>query len=96
MKNKIRTILKSGFTKSQTSLEEYVKYLYPLKYILGVNEKGWVAYNNNPFWRAGNIRNRTALFNDIANIQKKSVSDAGYFHIINRFENGDKYGIEII
>lgn len=95
MKSRIRTILRKGFSKSKKPLEDYVEYLYPLKHILTVNEVGWVTHNNNLFWETENIRNRTALFNDIGSIQKKSISDAAYFRIINRFENGDKYGIKI-
>ena len=95
MKGLISTILRTGFTKSQKPLADYIKYLYPLKYILRVNEVGWVASNDNSFWKFENNQNRVALFQDIGNIQKKSVTDDAYFRIINRFENGDRYGINV-
>ena len=95
MKNLIGTILRTGFTKSQKPLADYVKYLYPLKYILRVNEVGWVACNHNAFWKFENKQNQMDLFHDVLSIQKRGVSYDAYFRIINRFENGDRYGIEI-
>ena len=95
MKNLIGTILRTGLTKSKKPLEDYVKYLYPLKHILTVNQLGWVVCNGNGFWKPGNNQNRTELFNDVYGIHKKSITDNNYFHIINRFENGDRYGIEL-
>lgn len=95
MKNLITTILRTGLTKSKKPLEDYIKYLYPLKHILTVNQFGWVTCNNNGFWKPGNNQNRTELFNDVYGIHKKSITDNNYFRIINRFENGDRYGIEL-
>lgn len=96
MKKIIATILKTGYTKSRKPLTEFIHYLYPLKHILKVNELGWVTCNDNSFWKPENNQNRTELLHDICSIQKRNIKDSSYFHIINRFENGDKYGIEII
>ena len=95
MKNIILTILRTGFTKSKKSLEDLTEYLFILKYILRVNEIGFISCNNNAFWKAENNNKRMELINDILGIHKKDIKDECYFHIINRFANGDKYGIEI-
>ena len=93
MKNLINTILRTGFTRSQKPLEDYIKYLYPLKYILRVGEAGFVCCNHNPFWRFENKQNQMELYHDIRGVHRRSMTDDAYFRIINRFENGDKYGI---
>ena len=95
MKNLIQTILRTGLTKSKKPLEDYIKYLYPLKHILTVNQFGLVVCNDNGFWKPENNQNRTELLHDIYGINKKNIKDHSYFRIINRFENGDKYGIEV-
>lgn len=95
MKRIISTILRNGFTKSKKDLKVFVNYLYPLQYILKKNDLGWVICNDNPFWRAENNKNRTELYHDVYAIQRAKITDASYFHIINRFENGDRYGIEV-
>ena len=86
MKNLIRTILRTGLTKSKKPLEDYVKYLYPLKHILTVNQLGWVVCNDNGFWKPENNQNRTELFNDVYGIHKKSIAHNNYFHKINNLE----------
>ena len=35
------------------------------------------------------------LFNDVCGIQRRKITDSSFFLIINRFENGDRYGIEL-
>lgn len=96
MKNLIGTILRTGLTKSKKPLEDYVKYLYPLKHILTVNQLGWVVCNNNGFWKPENNQNRTELFHDVYGIQRRKITDSSYFHIINRFENGDRYSNSVL
>lgn len=94
MKNTISTVLKTGITKSKKPLEQYVKYLYPLKFILNTNEMGDVVGNDNKFWKPENIQNRMEFCKDVLRIGRKTMQDDGYFRILNRFENGDGYGIE--
>lgn len=94
MKNTISTILRSGITKSKKPMEDYIKYLYPLQYILKTNEFGYVVSNDNKFWKPENIQNRTEFWKDVLSIGRKAIQDSGYFRILNRFENGDSYGIE--
>lgn len=95
MKKTIETILSRGYTTTKKPIEEFTNYLYILKYILKVNEVGRIMCNNNCFWSVANKKNRMQLIHDISLIRRKSINDNSYFHIINRFENGDKYGIEI-
>lgn len=95
MKNIIVTILRTGFTKSKKPLKDFTEYLFILKYILKVNEFGFITCNNNAFWNIENKNKRIELINDILGIHRKGVRDISYFHILNRFTNGDKYGIEV-
>ncbi|OLA94862.1 MAG: hypothetical protein BHW64_01825 [Candidatus Melainabacteria bacterium LEY3_CP_29_8] len=95
MKKIISNLLSSGFTKSKKPMEEFTKYLFILKYILKVNELGWITCNDNAFWKAENNQNRIDLMHDVLAIHKKDIRDTSYFHIMNRFANGDKYGIEV-
>ena len=95
MKKSITTILRKGFTTSGKPLADFISYLYPLKHVLCVNGSGQVTCNNNAFWSLENMHNRRDLYHDICSIEKKTVADNSYFHILNRFENGDRYGIEV-
>ena len=95
MKNIIEMIIRTGFSKSKRPLEKYIRYLYPLEYILTINELGWVVCNDNEFWNPENNQKRLEFLQDIHKISKKSMKDNSYFHFINRFENGDRYGIEV-
>ena len=95
MKKSITTILRKGVTTSTKSIADFVGYLYPLEHVLCVNESGFVACNDNAFWAFENMQNRRDFYHDICRIEKRSVQDNAYFRILNRFENGDKYGIEV-
>ena len=94
-KQNIIKLLGEGCAVEGRLLSDYTRYLYPLKYILTVNKLGWVTCNRNRFWTFENFANRMALLNDIASISKAKATDTHYFHILNRFENGDGYGIDI-
>lgn len=95
MKKIISNLLNTGSTKSKKPIEEFVDFLFILKYILRVNDLGYVTCNDNAFWKAENEKNRKDLVIDVLCIRrKKDMKDMGYFHIINRFANGDKYGID--
>lgn len=93
MKNIILTALKTGMTRTKKSLAEFTAYLYPLSYLFTTNDLGWIVCNKNPFWSEENNYKRIALINDIKAIHRKNMKDSAYFHILNRFENGDGYGI---
>lgn len=96
MKSLILTVLEIRTTKSKKPIEDYISYLYPLRNILKVDEFGRVTHNNNAFWKSENRNNRADLICDIYNIRKRSIRDSSYYHILNRFENGDRYGIEVL
>ena len=95
MKRIIATLIRTGITTSKKPIEDLIKYLYPLRYIITLNSAGLISCNTNPFWKKENSKNITELYRDILAISKHSITDSGYFKIINRFENGDKYGIVI-
>ena len=93
MKRAVIKLLKSGRTSSRKPLSECVKFWYPLRGVVMVNQKGKIVANDNPFWSDENQQNRKELIWDIESIQKKNIMDRSYFHMINRYENGDAYGI---
>lgn len=97
MKMIIAGILRRGYTTSkQATLKKCIALLYPLQYILEEAPAAsgmLVRCNHNPFWAAENNLRRGELINDILDIQQPNITDGSYFHIINRFEHGDRYGI---
>lgn len=93
MKKLIAGILRRGYTTSAKSYEEIVRYLYPLQFIL---EEGTVFHakaNGNPFWHPENSKNLMDLYHDVLRMYGHNLRYGTYYHIINRFENGDAYGI---
>ena len=97
MKHRIYNLLKNGYTETKKyTVEDFVKYLYPLKHIIKKSEyfKDIIAQSND-FWHHTNNENRFQLMEDISQIHRANIKDNAYFRIINRFENGDKYGIEV-
>jgi len=96
MKNTILIILQNGFTSSKKhSLDDFVRYLYPLKHLLETCEMLPIRCNKNSFWNSANNENRLALMSDVRRMTRNNANDLYYFRIINRFQNGDKYGIDI-
>lgn len=95
MKNIIMRILLTGYSSSKKTIKDFTSYLYILEYVLTTNTLGFVVAKNNAFWNIENEKNRLELVNDISSIRRKDIKDTSYFHIINRFENGDKYGIVV-
>lgn len=99
MKQIVAGILRRGFTTSKkVTLKDCTGYLYPLRYILTEGNPAFgqsVVMNDNPFWKPENRKNQTDLLYDILGIHRHSVMDTCYFHILNRFENGDRYGIVV-
>lgn len=97
MKQIIKNILINGFSKTKRyTIDDITNYLYILQYIFINNpDVGMITNNDNKFWQRENNKNRIELISDISSINKSTITDGGYFRIINRFENGDRYGIEI-
>lgn len=95
MKNLIVTVLQSGFSTTKKPLADFIKYLYITKYIFHTDSLGRITHNDNPFWKPENRKNRVQLLRDVHSIHRNNVQDSAYYTIINRFENGDKYGIAV-
>lgn len=93
MKRIIAGILCRGYSMTKVPLDKIISYLYPLRYILTARDGG-IFNNHNPFWAAENNRRRLELMWDIRDMCGKSMSKGTRFTILNRFENGDAYGIE--
>ena len=95
MKNCIYNLLKNGYTETKKyTVENFTRYLYLLQYIIEKQEY-FIGCKRNNFWNHTNNENRFQLMHDISQIHRAKMTDGAYFHILNRFENGDRYGIEI-
>lgn len=99
MKHIIAGILRRGYTASKkVTAKDCRGFLYPMQYILEDAEPGLgmtVRCNQNPFWSPDNHQRAAELMHDILAIHRHNIMDGAYFHILNRFENGDRYGIEV-
>lgn len=94
MKNAIYNLLKNGYYNGRKyTIDDMCKKLYFLKYIARADEVLQVRTKSNTFWEHTNNDKRIELLHDLYGVHKFSVTDIGYFRIINRFENGDGYGI---
>lgn len=96
MKKIIVDFLSNGSYKgSKYSANDFIQKLFFLKYLISDTlsiPKG-VFWNNNPFWYPLNTAFREELIQDVQNIKRFSINDTAFFGIIDRFENGDAYGI---
>ena len=92
MKKNILQILRTGVSRSKEPLERYYKYFYFFKYLIQ-REGDLTITRRNDFWSFANKQNRLELINDIYKVRRFTMTDDAYFSIINRFENGDAYGI---
>ena len=91
MKNIITTLLSTGFTRTKKDISELIKYCYFIRRIAEYDEyTNTIRCNSNKFWNSENNDNRLQLIRDIHN-SGKSINKM--FHIYNRYENGDGYGI---
>lgn len=93
-KSIIKTVLKTGFSTTQKTVDEVVGGLYQLKKIFRAGFGGvGILCNNNKFWDITNIKNRIDLLHDIDTIKRANIQDTSYYNILVRFEYGDAYGI---
>jgi hypothetical protein len=88
MKNVAITLLRTGHTTSQ---KDITRAFYWLKPLIKTTEFGTVC-NSNKFWSPENNDNRSDLIRDMHSYHK-DIRKGSQFHILNRYENGDGYGI---
>lgn len=88
----VNALCKGYYAGTKYTAEDFFKVLYILKYVF----EGGAVFNlqikNNLPWSR---EQRVALISDINKVHNFSIKDTYYFHIINRFENGDGYGLKI-
>lgn len=94
MKNLILSLLGKGYVKtSKYTLDDLAKKFFPLAEIARTDEiLGIRCMENHPFWHPSNNDNRIALMTDL---RKSRLGDvrSSYYHILVRFESGDRYGM---
>ena len=94
MKKIIDTLLRTGYSKTtKYSTQDLEKYLYILRGLFEDTGYGHIKVKANKFWNQDNSKNRLDLIRDMKSCQK-DIRKGSLFHILNRFENGDKYGID--
>ena len=94
MKNIILKILRTGFSETKKySAKQLNNYMFVLDGLFCDRYGLIVADVNNHFWDYYNKKNREELIHDLSAVKRRSVQDTAYFRILNRFANGDKYGI---
>ena len=92
MKKIILTVLCTGHSSTKKyTVKDLENYLFILKGLFKQTEYG-IGCSDSFFWEAENNNNRFALIRDIQKMKRRDIKDFGYFDIINRCANGDKYG----
>lgn len=90
----VDTLLRTGYSKTaKYSTHDLEKYLYILRGLFEDTGYGHIKSKENKFWDASNHQNRLNLIHDMRSCQK-DIRKGSLFTILNRFENGDKYGID--
>lgn len=94
MKSTILRLLANGYTSTKKyTVDDLIRYFYPLKHLIQKRPDGNIWLNSNNFWKSSNNENRLALIHDIHKAKMHDLR-SHYYSIINRFENGDAYGID--
>ena len=95
MKKTIADFLSNGCYKgNKYNANDFIQKLFFLKYLISDTAVLKSVYcNDNPFWLPQNTTFREELIQAVQNIKRFSVNDTAFFEIIDRFENGDAYGI---
>lgn len=96
MKKAMLKFLSNGvYNGTKYTADDFIEKLFFLKML--IKEQSGVPMgilsNDNPFWFLQNESNRYELVQAIENVRRFSVNDTAFFGIINRFENGDCFGI---
>ena len=92
-KQTIIKLLKDKQVKTKATAIELMSEIRFLALIIKNGNNGTIMANNNAFWSDSNTNNRLTLANDLSKVTKFKITDHYYFHILNRFENGDHYGM---
>ena len=93
MKQTIIRLLSNGVVASRKyTADDLIKAFYPLQYLIK-QEGRLIMCNRNNFWNVENNDNRAQLIHKLHRARLHDMH-TDYFLIINRFENGDAYGIE--
>lgn len=94
MKKIILGFLARGYTTTKKyTLDDLTKAFYPLKHIAQTRPDGNIWLTSNNFWQDHNNRNRYELIADLTTAKLGDIKN-NLYHILNRYENGDHYGIE--
>lgn len=94
MKNAIIRLLSNGYYDGKKyTVDDLTRKFYILKHIIRAGKELKVENKPNNFWNFHNNQNRRELIADLSRVHYFKMTDNAYFHIINRFENGDGYGI---
>lgn len=76
-------------------VKDFAKYRPGVAHLIFQQHPWGVSSRNNDFWKDENKERREQLRNDINNVKRTSSNDQGFFLIINRLNNGDRYGISL-
>lgn len=90
-KNQLLTLLRTGYTKSNLTMNDLPYFLREWFRPFTEHGKGLILNENSSrplpcSWQ------RRKLILDFYAVKKFDVSDTAYFLILNNFENGDAYG----
>lgn len=94
MKKIIIGFLARGYTTTKKyTLDDLTRAFYPLKHIAQTRSDGNIWLTSNNFWQDHNNHNRCELIADLTTAKLGDIK-SNLYHILNRYENGDHYGIE--
>lgn len=94
MKNVLLTLLRTGVSNTKKfKVEDFAKYLPGVANLLFEQREWGITAKSNDFWKHDNNPRAGELRHDIEAVKRASVRDISYFHILNRLNNGDRYGI---
>ena len=92
MKNILINLLTKGYTKTKKyTIKDIEEFCYILQGLFQ-NKNGIICCNSNYFWHYENNNKRMQLIQDLKGYSK-DIRKGTKFTILNRYENGDAYGI---
>ena len=92
MKKILINLLEKGYSKTKKyDIKQLENFCYILKGLF-TKKYNMICCNSNKFWHYENNNNRWQLIQDLKGYQK-DITKGTKFTILNRYENGDAYGI---